>query len=65
MLTTSYLCFCIQCHDVKNIYPTKHRIINTHEEKREKLWLFEKKSVPLHPLLAFPLWNAGLNLRIV
>jgi hypothetical protein len=32
--------------------PTNHQIIITREEKKEKLWLLAKKSVPLHPLFA-------------
>ena len=52
MLTTSYLCFCFQYHDVNIRYSANHQIIITREEKKEKLWLLSKKSVPLHPLFA-------------
>jgi len=52
MLTKRYLCFCFQCHDVNIRYAANHQIIITREEKKEKLWLLSKKSVPLHPLFA-------------
>ena len=52
MLTTSYLCFCFQCHDVNIRYAANHQIFIAREEKKEKLWLLSKKSVPLHPLFA-------------
>ena len=44
MLTTSYLCFCFQCHDVNIRYAANHQIIITREEKKGKtLAIIEKK----------------------
>ena len=46
--------------------PTNHQIIITREEKKEKLWLLAKKSVPLQPLFASCDGGLGkkLNFRV-
>ena len=49
MLTTSYLCFCFQYHDVNIRYAANHQIIITREEKKEKLWLLSKKKCTFAP----------------